>query len=872
MKAPLFWSGRKKTYFFVNFEGYRNVGGLQKPILSMPTEKMKRGDFSEWPYPVYDPATTRPDPDNPGGYLRDQFMGCDGLSPNVICSTDARLVNSLASQWLALAPPPNRPGVLNNYEAPTPDVGPASKNSDSWVVRVDQHIRDNDRVSVIIRYRGTFAPIQTPLPLALSTNNYRSPDYNFMDRILWDHTFNPSTLNNLTVGYSSYLSGTNSISDCCVDAVPTIAGVASHKHQPQIGLGDYGQYGGNEGGMEDHPIYTVNDLLTWVHGKHTFKFGGEFRHVTLWREIDSNASGTFNFSALNTGVLSIDSGNPIASFLLGTVSDASARFNTVTRWDDLQDTWVLHFGDTWKVTPKLSINYGIRWDVSTPSREKNDRNSFFDPEGANPAAGGRLGRLAFAGTKWGDASFGSRHPEKTYHRAFAPRLGIAYSLSPATVVRAGYGIYYNQAYYPGWDGGISQDGFDANVSFSSTLGGLQPAFILNNGFPQNFTPPPFIDSGFDNGQYPNYRPFDANRLSYSQQWNLTIEHQFANDVHVSASYVGTKGTRLISQNAPLNALDPKYLSMGNQLYDEFQPGDTMVDGVPLPYPGWVEQMTGCAPSVSQALLPYPQYCSSLQGMNENAGNSTYHSFQLKTEKRFTHGIFLLGSYTLSKLLTSSDNAEQLSVWPGSGIISPYERQRNKSLAIDDVPQVLSLTFMYQLPFGRGQRFLKGGGVMDKIVGGWEMASIFRASSATPFYFRSEQCNVPGAFAVGCIPAVLPGANPWAQNKGNFNTDQPLINEAAFEPTSSFNFYWGQGPRVSNLRGFGFHNHDIGLIKNTKLTERLGFQIRADFFNVWNWHVFSGGAFDTNLGSPSFGMWNGNVSAPRQIQLGARVTF
>src|SRR5205823_11524616 len=165
---------------------------------------------------------------------------------------------------------------------------------------------------------------------------------------------------------------------------------------------------------------------------------------------------------------------------------------------------------------------------------------------------------------------------------------------------------------------IVQDGFNKNQGFSSTDGGFTPAFLLSQGFPQDFQRPPFIDSSYLNGQSgPNYRPFDANRLSYSQQWNLTVERQFSGDFYVSAAYVGNKGTRLASQTAPLNALDPKLLSLGAKLYDRFQPGQNELDGVPIPYPGWVEQMSGCGATVSQALLPYPQYCGGLYGLNEN---------------------------------------------------------------------------------------------------------------------------------------------------------------------------------------------------------------------------------------------------------------
>jgi hypothetical protein len=303
------------------------------------------------------------------------------------------------------------------------------------------------------------------------------------------------------------------------------------------------------------------------------------------------------------------------------------------------------------------------------------------------------GRLAFAGTKWGAASFGRRHPENTYYRAFAPRLGIAYSATPKTVVRTGYGIFYNQAFYPGWGGGISQDGFNFTPSFGSSNQGLTPAFILSQGFPSIAQKPPFIDSGFDNGQGgPLYRPFDANRVAYAQQWNLTIDHEFSNNFYISAAYVANKGSRLPSNTAAINALNPSYLSMGQKLFDQFGPNDTSVDGISAPYPAWATQMQACAPTVAQALRPYPQYCGSLFGENENAGKSFYNSFQLKVEHRLSNGLWFLGAYTLSKLLTTADTVQSVALTGGAeGVISPFERQRNKALSLDDVPQILQLS-------------------------------------------------------------------------------------------------------------------------------------------------------------------------------------
>ena len=900
VKIPGLWSSRKKTYFFFGYERFRIRGGASTPVLSIPSLKQRQGDFSDWVdsdgrvIPVFDPATTHPNPafdpnlqtgPNNLPFLRDQFMGCDGNTPNVICASDPRLQNSLAKQWFQFLPTPTFSGPLNNYVVPVP-VGEGIFNDSNLLdLRVDHIIGDNDHVYATMHSRSSFAPEATRLPPQLAQEQPYQTNQTVMPRLAWDHTFSPRLLNHLAGGYNDTFAESFCIDKQYAGQLPQIPGVADHANPPVLYFDDFASYGCNNEFKGTRPTYIVNDLLTWIRGAHSFKFGGEYRKLGINRLDRFNGSGSFGFSRLNTGLIGLTSGNSIASFILDSVDNASAEFRTLEDWYARADAWSLHFGDTWKITPKLSLSYGVRWDVSRPSVEKYDRTSFLDPFGPNPAAGNRPGRLAFAGTKWGAASFGERHPEQTWYRGFAPRLSLAYSLTPKTVLRSGYGIVYTQAYYPGWNGGVASDGFNATVGYSSSLGGLDPAFILSEGLPQNFVRPPFIDPSYRNGQGLRYRPFDANRLPYSQQWNLTIEHQFTSNFYVSTAYVANKLTRLPSRVVPLNALDPKLLSMGQKLNDEFQPGQTSLDGVPIPYPGWVEQMTGCAPTVAQALLPYPQYCSGLFGQNENAGNSSFHSFQLKAEKRFSSGIWMLGSYTVSKLLTSTDSVQaDAQLWSGAhGAISPYERRRNKALALNDVPQVLSVAMIYQLPFGKGQRFLNTGGAVDKMVRGWQLSSIFRGTSGVPLVFRSGACNVPGQFRAGCIPALLPAANPFSQEKSSFDPANPLLNKNAFEPADSFNFYYGQGPRVSNIRGFGYYNHDLSIIKNTQIREGVNVQFRAEFFNLWNWHNFTskggedglaGGfsAFDTDVSSPGFGIWNGSVSAPRNIQLGLKILF
>jgi hypothetical protein len=884
-RAPLFWSGRKKTYFFVNFEAYRSRGATTKPILTVPTALEREGDFSEWPYPIYDPDTTTVNPDyDPNGpasatnipYLRQQFMGCDGSQPNVICPTDPRLANSLASGWIKYVPPPNRPGLVSNYEAPKALANSGNSNTDQWDVRVDQNIGDKDHLFVTWHYRGGLPFTQSALPPQIDTNNTRIPNYGELGRLNYDHTFSPTLLNHFAIGYLDLKTGLYNSSDCCVSQVPQIEGVYDHYHESALNFEDgFSPYGGNQDGWSTRPTWVANDMVTWLKGKHMFEFGGEYRDLALPLHGTSNGSGTFNFSDANTGLLDFPSptGNSYASFLLGYVGSASVSYYSLSAWRSQAKAIGFFAGDTWKPIHKLSVNYGIRWDLYQPSEEAKDQASFFDPTKPNPGAGNLPGALVFAGNKWGSASFGKPYPEQLYHRAFGPRIGVAYGITNKTVARAGFGVFYMQAFYPGWGGGIATDGFNETVAFNSALGGIQPAFLLQDGVPQNFQKPPFINSSYLNGENaPNYRPFDANQLPHAYQWNVSAQHQFTDNFHVNVAYVANHGSRLMSQLDPANALNPSLLSMGGSLFDQFAPDQATLDGVNQPYAGWAGQMQACAPSVAQALVPFPQYCGNIFGLNENHGWSNYQALQLSAEHRLSHGLWLLADYTFSKTLTTSDFV-QASSMPTD--ISPFQKQRNYGLAEFDIPQILNLSFAYDLPFGKGHHWLNQSGVVNRLVGGWQVSTVLRLQSGQPFQFYSSTCNVPSQFAAGCVPGMLPGANPYATGKSGFDPNSglnPLLSATAFQPVSTFNFNLGEGTRVSNVRGFGYHSEDIALTDNIPLTERFRAQIRAEFFDAWNWHSFLGTPFVNDIASPSFGDWNGGVSSPRNIQLGVRFSF
>ncbi len=880
IKIPGLWSNSVKSYFYADVEGYRQTGGASRPTLSIPSLKERAGDFSDWRdasgnlIPIYDPATTKVLPD--GTVTRQPFPG------NIIPPSR---ITSIAQQYLQYLPTPTNDQALNNYLVPSAVPDSILGDSNYFFGRFDTYLGQKDHVAISVWHQRASIKYNSLLPHELATESTSNPQNSWVSRANWDHTFGSNFLNHMTFGYLNRNEGYGCVNADATDKLPKIDGVVSHKIASPISFSDGFNSFGCGGGPElenvtTRPTYVLNDLVTWIKGSHTIKGGFEYRNIGGNTHSTTNEQGSFNFGRGATGLLGVNSGNPIASFLLGAVDNANLDVRTASNSYPRQKAFIVHLGDTWNATSKLTLNYGLRWDYYSPSSEKYDRLAFFDPDGVNPSAGGRKGRLAYAGNGWGAASYGARYPEKDWYGGLAPRLGLTYALNNKTLIRAGWGVFYDRAFVPGWGGGMNQDGFNSNVAFSSGLGGLEPAFFIQNGFPQNYTRPPFISSDFRNGQSLMYRTLDGNERPRSQQWNLTVDRELSAGFTVGLAYVGSHGTRVPSSNEPLNTLDPRYLSLGSQLFDEFQPGQASLHGVPLPYDGWVEQMQSCSPSLAQALLPYPQYCSTLQGMNENHGTSDYKSLQAKVEKRFSNGTYMLVSYTLARLYTSgSDNTQSdATTWSGaSGSISPYEQERNRALAVDDVTHVLSAALVWDLPIGKGKRFMDKGGVANAILGGWQLSTIFRYSSGIPFYFRSSYCNVPSQFRAGCIPST--NGDIFAQDFGNVDVTKSIFNQSAFESPDAFNFYYGNGPRVSDYRKSGYRNQDLSLVKNTKVFKDLNVQLRLEAFNVWNWHNWNGEstqwgatAFNNDIASADFGKWNGSVTAPRVIQLAARIEF
>lgn len=909
-----------KGYFYFNWEGYKDFGGSAPATLTILSTNDRAGNFSNWGSQLYYPNDSTKYGNNAG----------QPIPGNQI---DPSLEDPIAKAYIAELPTPTNGNEINNYLIPKSGQGSLTAGENVYFARADMNIGNNDHIYYTYWWQYTGVNELSDLPVALSTASPASPENAPIQRFNWEHTFSSVMTNHLTLGYLNRNEGYFALNGKA--NLPTVPGVASTTgYHPEMAFGSYfSQLGDSDpatgaGDVTTRGTYALNDVFTRVMGKHTLKAGLEYRLAGTSIHEATNEGGTFTFNADTTASCQSCLGDPAASFYLGAVGGASVSYYNVDAEYPRQPGWAVHAGDTWHISPKLTLDYSMRWDYIAPFREKFDNLSFFDPNGLNPGAVTASnvelrGRLAFAGNKWGSASYGAPYPEIPFKAAFAPRLGFAYTLNEKTVIRAGYGLYYGQAFYPGWNGGMAQDGFNKALTLNETVSGpnTTPAIYLNTGISTaQIGTTKNISASFDNGEAPSmYRPLDGNKRPYSGQWNLTIERELPHNFFAALSYVGTKGTHLPSALSPLNILNPNnpaIAALGSDLEVSYNqvavPATATTPAVPSgpsvfakdgifpqagwnnqPYVGWASQMTGCAPTIAQALVPYPMFCGVLQGENEEHATSQYESFQAKVERHLSNGLYVLSSLTVQKLYTDASDTTQSTNDTGTGNqgnngqFSPFaEFPRAWAIAPDNVPVTLQISAVYDLPFGQGKRFLNSGGAVNTILGGWQATPLYRYEYGTPFSFSDSACPTAlvGALREGCVPGILPGQTVQVHGRNGYNPSSgaPYFNVAAFESNFSTFGYTGYGKAVTTVYGPSYKDLDLAFTKDTKITERATFKFSANFFNAFNNHYFAnsqggnyGGpsaAFVTDVSSSSFGTWNGSVTNPRTIQFAGRIEF
>ena len=913
LHGPDSWA---KGYFYFNWEGFRDHGGANPATLSIASVNDRSGNFGEvtsqlW-YPN-DPVKFGADAGRPIAY--------QGVKNQI----NPSYADPVAAGFMKLLPTPTNSNESSNYLIPRSGQGSLTNSENVYFWRADFNLGNRDHLYYTYWWQYAGVNTQSDLPLALSTASPADPENAPIQRLNWEHTFSSVMTNHLTLGYLNRNEGYYALNGKA--NLPKVPGVADATFNPQMNFQGFNQLGNS--GVPNSALdkttrgtYALNEVVTRIMGHHTIKGGFEWRLAGTAIHVGGNQGGTFSFNNDTTGNAATgDPGDAMASFYLGAVGNANVNFYNVKAEYPRQYAYAAHAGDSWKLSPRLTFDYSLRWDYIAPFKEKFDHLSFIDPLGPNPGAvglGGKplAGRLAFAGNKYGAASYGKDFPETPFKKGFAPRVGFAYTLNDKTVVRAGYGVYFGQAFYPGWDGGMSLEGFNKDVNISEVTSGINklPVIYLNTGLSTTQVgQTQHIASDFENGKFPaKYRPLDGNHRPYSQQWNLTVERQLPHTFFTSLSYVGTKGTHLPSSLSPVNILNPldsAVTSIGHDLTADYNtPGGPAIfaaHGVSIPYAGWNSQLNpangaACSATIAQALVPYPQFCGVVQGQNEQHGASRYDSFQARVERRQTNGLYVLGSFTLAKLYTDASDTTQAGNdnYSGNqgnnGQFSPYALfPRAWAVAPDNVPITAQVAAVYDLPFGKNKAFLNSGGLANVLIGGWQVSPLWRYEYGTPFSFYSSNCLTAtnfGQFREGCVPGLKPGVPVQPHGRNGFNPSRysDYFNLGAFEPSSAFNafLYTGTGKAVTNIYGPSYKDLDIAFTKNTRITERVNFRFESNFFNAFNNHYFlatQGGnyggpsvAFVTDVGTTSttnpFGSWTHSVTPPRTIQFAGRIDF
>ncbi len=867
---PKLYHGQNKSFFFFDYEGFRfRTGGTG--VDSFPNEAFRKGDFSAL---------------LPGAQLYDPTTHA-AIPGNVLTNDPNFTPSAVMTNVFALLPATNG-GLTNNVI----DHTISSTSANLFDVKIDHILSDKHRVSGGFDYDNTKTGGTSDLGPIFGSSTPQNTRYaRFGDTYI----FNSSVVNQFLFGFSRRFRG--EVSNSLGQGYPAKIGLKGVQNTTFpcikfIGT-PYQEQLNNCGDSEfADNVYQLNDSVSWVKGKHNFKFGGGVRMLQFNVRRLTQSSGEFDFNAAQTSNNGAG-GNAVASSLFGLSDTTTLNYGNFSgvRYKDFS----FYGQDSYKLASRLTLNYGLRYDIDLPATEAFDRFSMVDPTLPNPGAGGILGAYTYFGT--GTGRNGRKRPQDVYGKAIGPRLGFAYSVNSKTVLRGGYGIFYE----PLKEGSFAdQDGlgFFNRQTVNVTNGGPTQ---IDNGVTRIFPDSgPFTPEAQNGSNGVIYVAANSGRPADIQTWNLDVQRQLMSNLALSVAYVGSKGTHLPALDIIPNQVNPSFLSLGSELtmnatcLSNNGCPKAIALGVQLPYPTF-------SGNINQLLRPFPQYGDFNQEDNsftpDRTGNSTYHAMQLQLNKRFAQGLSFLVSYTVSKNITDADSAG-----PGvSGFIgtnsfigqNSYDRKAEKAVSQLDTPQSLVASFFYELPVGHGKRYLNAGGAMDRVVGGWYVSGIASYKSGTPTTVYGPCGGTAGdVLFAGCHLTglarvnVISGVNET--NKSNLNpSTTPFWNPSAFTVAAPFTF--GNEPRsLASARTFGGRNEDFTLGKRTRIVgEKANIDFRASFFNVFNRHIYSApSGFAPNLATPfqpvgspgcpgplacGFGAVT-DSSGPRTIQFGLKIEY
>jgi hypothetical protein len=853
---------REKLFFFYNYEGYRERSATTETITS-PTAAQRTGDFSGLTsggtqIVIYDPSTTRPDPANAGRFVRDPF-------PRNTIPT-AR-INTVGANILKYYPNPTNPSALASnlfLQSATPI------DKDTQTVRIDYNLTATRRIAgryttdnlnwQFANFFGNIADVDGRAILIPRKGAYLS----------YTDSLTPTLLFDVRAGFNHQVEGYNTPSqgfDITQLGMP--ASLLAQSQQaptatkqgtfPRVGVSDLITFGGTNAAANHTNTGSVNSTITKIHGNQTWKFGYEFR-LYQRNEFTLNfpvGSYTFNrqfTQGPNPDVASATSGYSVASLLLGIPSSATAGINVASAITLKYNA--LFFQDDWKLSRKMTLNLGLRWDKEGSPTERYNIFENFDPNASSVSVPGLNvhGGLSFPGTGGRDRGFFN-----SQNKNFQPRVGLAYQINAKTVLRTAYGI----SFVPTTQGGYtsSQIGYSSTTPMvASNDGGHTPANTMSDPFPTGLIAPTGNTLGSLTAVGTNVSGalYDIGR-GYSQQWNFTLQHQPFQNWLFELGYVGNRGVHLFMYNQNLNWLpDATATRYGAALNTQ----------VANPFFGIIKTGPLASATVPQAqlLLPYPQF-TALSGQIQGGvvspfsfiGDSVYHALTVKVERRFSNGLSFLAAYSKSKLIDVGDNLTQVRPGGVTGTVvqdwSNLHLERSKSLY--DVPQRLVVTTLYELPF-----FKHSKGVTRALAGGWQLNGIMTIQSGLP---------IPIIMPLNSFGADRPNVVPGSSDKSPNQSLSQWFNTAAFTAPAPFT-YGNVSRTLPDISGDGLFAVDFSLFKNFAIREKFRFQFRAEAFNLTNTPTFE--IPNSTYGPLNFGQVTAQAFTPkpRVIQFGLRMDF
>ena len=500
--------------------------------------------------------------------------------------------------------------------------------------------------------------------------------------------------------------------------------------------------------------------------------------------------------------------------------------------------------------------------------ERHDIYGAVDLSMPNPSAGNLLGSYTFAGQN----GVGSCLPSGCKNAAgWGPRLGVAYRLSDRFVIRSGYGIsYFPTGLYGAGNNAYMTDGYDPTSAAATGDNGVTPAFTLAQGFPPSDLQTRNLTSSYCIGCNFDYWSRYAQTLGQMQSWNFSTQTRLAPNLALDVAYVGSKGTHLtVPEN--INQMPDAYLGLGAALLESGITSPAVVAaGFAPPWPGFAAAL-GAKATLAQALRPYPQYLVGYGYNSDNDGNSTYHSLQVKLERRLANGLYALISYTYNKNITDANST--LLATPGnnpanSGYVRDQSnRHLDKSVANAWQPHVVTAAVEYELPFGPGKKLLPAGGLAGRFIGGWRLGAILTYHTGSLISVVAPQ-PLPN-FAGPNTASTVAGVRQMGAWSGSFDPAvSPYLNVNAFTLPAG---YGTGGIYLPNLFGPTFKEEDLSLTKTTVIRERFNLELRLEAFNAFNRVVF--GAPSSDISVPqSFGMITSQANSPRNAQVAMKVNF